>query len=143
MSRELIGGLPGQADINNQFVLQNLGTTLTDLKKLLKDGAGNYQFGALTAAYYGYVPGTPDYINWMEEAGTYDKKARDKIKKAIIKAVKDESAPVPIKFEWDENGSPQDVIVTLNSSPRSYTIKIVGYPAPAASALAGRKKKKK
>ena len=143
MSRALIAGLPGQTDINNQFILQNLGTTLTDLKKLLKDGNGNYQFGALTAKYYGYLPDTPEYINWMEEAGTYDKKARDKIKKAIIKAVKDESSPLPIKFVWDQNGSPKDVIVTLNSSPRSYTIKIVGYPAPAASPLAGRKKKKK
>jgi hypothetical protein len=143
MSRALIAGLPGQTDINNQFILQNLGTTLTDLKKLLKDGNGNYQFGALTAKYYGYLPGTPEYINWMEEAGTYDKKARDKIKKTIIKAVKDESSPLPIEFIWDENGSPKDVIVTLNSSPRSYTIKIVGYPTPAKSLLAGRKKKKK
>jgi hypothetical protein len=142
MSRELIGGLPGQADINDQFIPKNLGTTLTDLKKLLKDGSGNYQFGALTAKYYGYLPGTPEYINWMEEAGAYDKKARDTIKKAIIKAVKDESSPLPIKFDWDENGSPKDVIVTKNSSPPSYTIKIVGYPAPAASALAGRRKKK-
>ena len=67
VSRELIAGLPGQADINDQFIPQNLPKTLTDLKKLLKAGNGNYQFGSLTAEYYGYLPGTPEYINWMEE----------------------------------------------------------------------------
>lgn len=143
MSRELIAGLPGQADINDQFTVQNLPTTLTDLKKLLKEGNGNYQFGTLTAAYYGYQPGTPEYINWMEEVALYDKAARHKIKKAVIEALVDnKSAPLPITFSWDPTGSPQEVVVTVNSSPPSYTIEIVGYPAPAASALAKRRKKK-
>jgi hypothetical protein len=143
MSRELIAGLPGQGDINDQFIPQNLGKTLTDLKKLLQAGNGNYQFGSLTAEYYGYQPGTPEYINWMEEVALYDKTARDKIKKAVIAAVNHKSAPLPITFKWDPTGSPQEVVVTLNSSPPSYTIEIVGYPAPAASALASRRKKKK
>jgi hypothetical protein len=143
VSRELIAGLPGQADINDQFIPQNLPKTLTDLKKLLKAGNGNYQFGSLTAEYYGYLPGTPEYINWMEEVALYDKTARDKIKKAVIAAVDHKSGPLPITFKWDPTGSPQEVVVTLNSSPPSYTIEIVGYPAPAPSALAYRRKKKK
>ncbi len=143
MSRELIAGLPGQADINDQFIPQNLPQTLTDLKKLLKAGNGNYQFGTLTAAYYGYLPGTPEYINWMEEVALYDKTAREKIKKAVIAAVDHKSGPLPITFKWDPTGSPPEVVVTLNSSPPSYTIEIVGYPAPAPSALAYRRKKKK
>jgi hypothetical protein len=142
MGRELIAGLPGQADINDQFTLGNLPKTLTDLKKLLKTGNGNYQFGTLTAAYYGYLPGTPEYINWMDEVALYDKAARDKIKKAVIDAVDNKSGPLPITFTWDPTGSPKEVVVTLNSSPASYTIDIVGYPAPAASALASRRKKK-
>lgn len=143
MSRELIAGLPGQADINDQFTAGNLSKTLTDLKKLLKAGNGNYQFGSLTAEYYGYLPGTPEYINWMEEVALYDKTARNKIKKAVIAAVDHKPASLPITFKWDPTGSPQEVVVTLNSSPPSYTIEIVGYPAPATSALGDRRKKKK
>lgn len=139
MGRELIGGLPGQANINDQFTAQNLPKTMGCLKKLLKDGNGNYQFGSLTAAYYGYAPGTPEYINWMEEVALYDQTARDKIKKAVIAAVNHQSAPLPITFTWDPAGSPKDVKVSHSSS--SYTIAIIGYPAPAKSALADRKKK--
>src|SRR3954452_16931537 len=98
MSRELIGGLPGQNDINAQFTAPNLVKTLRDLKKLLQAGGGNYQFGSLTAEYYGYLPGTPEYINWMEEVALYDKTARDKIKKAVIAAVKHNPDPLPITF---------------------------------------------
>jgi hypothetical protein len=143
MGRELIAGLPGQADINNQFTAANIGKTLADLKKLLKEGNGNYQFGTLTALYYGYLPNTPEYINWMEEVALYDKTARDKIKQTIIAAVKNHSPPWPVKFVWHPTGSPQEVVVTQYSSPPSFTIDIVGYPAPAASALASRRKKKK
>jgi len=143
MSRELIAGLPGRQDINDQFTPGNLPKTLTDLKKLLKAGNGNYQFGSLTAEYYGYLPGSPEYINWMEEVALYDKNARDKIKKAVMAAVNYKSGPLPITFKWDPTGSPQEVVVTLNSSPPSYTIEIVGYPAPATSALAYRRKRKK
>jgi hypothetical protein len=142
MGRELIASLPGQKDINEQFTIQNLPKTLGDLKKLLHDGNGNYQFGSLTAQYYGYVPGSPAYINWMEEAALYDKNARDKIKKAIIEAVNHSAGPLPITFYWDPTGSPQDVKVTVLSSPPSYKIEIVGYPAPAASALADRRNTK-
>jgi hypothetical protein len=146
MGRELIAGLPGQQDINGQFTAQNLPKTLRDLKKLLQNGNGNYQFGSLTAAYYGYLPGTPEYINWMEEVALYDKNARDKIKKAVIDAVNHQPHPLPITFTWNPAGSPQDVTVTpLPSSynPTSYSIDIVGYPAPAVSALADRRNKKK
>jgi hypothetical protein len=141
MGRELIGGLPGQADINDQFTTGNLHKTLTELKKLLQNGGGNYQFGSLTAAYYGYLPGSPEYINWMEEVALYDKTARDKIKAAVIAAVKHHGAPIPITFHWDPTGSPKEVVVTV--TPASYRIDIVGYPSPAASALASRRKKKK
>jgi hypothetical protein len=141
MGKELLAGLPGQADINNQFVVAHLPATLNDLDDLLKVGNGNYQFGTLTAKYYGYEPGTPEYINWLEECGLYDKKARDKIKKGVIDAVKHHGGPLPIKFTWNPLGSPQSVTVTDHGS--SYTIDIVGYPAPAASALAERRKRKK
>ena len=143
MSRELIAGLPGQTDINTQFTAGNLAKTLALLKKLLKAGNGDYLFGELTAEYYGYKPDTPEYINWMEEAALYDKHARKMIKKAVIDAVTDKSGPLPITFSWDPTGSPQEVVVAYISSPPSYKIDIVGYPEPAVSALAARRKKKK
>jgi hypothetical protein len=142
MGRVLIAKIPGQKNINDQFIAGNLGTTLRHLKKLLEDGKGDYSFGALTAMYYGYTPGTPDYINWMDEVYTnYDKPARDKIKEAVIAAVTHQSKPLPITLHWDPTGSPKEVVVSQSSS--SYTIEIIGYPAPAKSALADRRNKKK
>jgi hypothetical protein len=140
MGRLVIAQLPGRANINDQFIPKNLRKTLRYLKKLLKDGNGTYQFGTLTAMYNGYAPGSPEYINWMEEVALYDKPARDKIKNAVIAAVTYEPDPLPITFKWNPTGSPQNVTVTQTSS--SCTIEITGYPAPASSALADRKKKK-
>lgn len=141
MGRLVIAQLPGRANINDQFIPKNLRRTLGFLKKLLKQGNGTYQFGTLTAMYYGYLPGTPEYINWMEEVALYDKAARDKIKDAVIAAVTYQPDPLPITFVWHPAGSPKAVTVTQTSS--SCTIDITGYPAPASSALADRRKKKK
>jgi hypothetical protein len=139
MSRKLIAKLPGKTNINDQFTTGNLAKTRAYLKKLLKDGGGDYLFGSLTAAYFGYAPNSTDYNRWMKVlADDYDQPARDKIKNAVIAAV-DQSPPLPITFDWDPTGSPKDVIVTRNSS--SYSIKIVGYHEPLKSALADRKKK--
>jgi hypothetical protein len=140
MNKKLIHKIPGKPDIIDQFKDQNLSKTLRLLKKLLKDGDGDYLFGALTAAYYGYAPNSPDYIRWMQELRNYDTAAQDKIKKAVIAAVNHQPKPLPINFTWDPNGSPKDVIVSQNSSPPSYTIAIVGYPEPLKSAFADRKK---
>lgn len=146
MRRNIVGRfiarVPGRADINDQFTGAHLSKSLRHLKKLLKDGNGDYLFGSLTAAYYGFLPGTPDYISWMEEAAVYDPPAREAIKKGVIAAVTNHPKPLPITFEWDQTGTPKGVTVTPNSSPpTSYTIKITGYPAPKNSALADRKKK--
>lgn len=141
MGRVLIAKIPGQKDINDQFIPgQHLDKTLGHLKKLLQDGQGDYPFGELTAAYYGFVHGTPDYKNWIKEAQTvYDTTAQDKIKRAVIAAVTHQPKSLPITFSWDEAGSPKDVKVTETSS--SYTVEIIGYPAPEKSALADRKRK--
>jgi hypothetical protein len=141
MARKLIAKLPGKTNINDQFTTGNLARTRALLRKLLKDGGGDYLFGSLTAAYFGYAPGSADYNRWMKVlADDYDQPARDKIKNTVIAAV-DQSPPLPITFDWDRTGSPADVIVTRHSSPPSYSIKIVGYPEPLKSALADRKKK--
>lgn len=141
MARKLLGKLPGKTDINGQFTTGNLARTRALLKKLLKDGDGDYLFGSLTAAYLGYVPGSADYNRWMKVlADEYDQPARDKIKDTVIAAV-GQSRSVPIKFDWDATGSPKGVKVTQHSSPPSYSIKIVGYREPITMALADRKKK--
>src|SRR5258708_11436958 len=79
-----IAGLPGRRDINGQFKPANIHRTLALFKGLYS--ACNYQFGALTAAYNNYLPGSSEYDTWMQDAGTYSQDGEDKIKNCIIKA---------------------------------------------------------
>jgi hypothetical protein len=141
-----IAGLPGQHDINGQFkVGANIHRTLALFKRLYN--AGTYPFGALTAAYNNYVPGSIEYNTWMQDAGTYPTAAQDKIKNCIIQALthKDQHGnddPIPVTINWSQ-GSPSDVKCTFHPSGPSYTIEIIGYPAPPQSLLAERREKKK
>jgi hypothetical protein len=147
MSRVTVAGLPGQKDINGQFTIgANIHRTLALFKKIYS--GGTYEFGALTAAYNNYVPGSGDYDTWMSDAGTYPPDAQDKIKNCIIQALihtdKDgKDDPIPVTITWDPLGRPQEVKCTFDPSGPSYTIKTVGYPEPPKSLLAERRGKKK
>jgi hypothetical protein len=139
-----IAGLPGRRDINGQFKSANVHRTLALFKRLYN--AGNYQFGALTAAYNNYVPGSSEYDTWMQDAGTYPPAAQDKIKNCIIQALthKDKHGnddPIQVTITWSP-GSPNDVTCTFDPSVPSYAIQIIGYPSPPDSALAERREKK-
>src|SRR5260370_41719314 len=77
--------LPGRRDINGQFKSANIHRTLALFKRLYS--AGNYQFGALPAAYNNYLPGSSEYDTWMQDAGLYPTDAQHKVKNLIIHAV--------------------------------------------------------
>src|SRR5258708_36660439 len=79
-----IAGLPGRRDINGKFKSANIHRTLALFKRLYN--AGNYQFGALTAAYNNYVPGSSEYDTCMQDAGTYPPAGQDNIKNCVIQA---------------------------------------------------------
>ena len=137
MSLLTIAALPGRRDINGQFKSANIHRTLGLFKMLYN--AGNYQFGALTAAYNNYVPGSIEYNTWMQDAGTYPQVAQDKIKNCIIKALtnKDKNGqddPIKVTITWTP-GSPNDVTCTFDPSVPCYAIEIIGYPSPPDSAL--------
>ena len=139
-----IAGLPGRRDINGQFNSANIRRTLGLFKGLYN--AGNYQFGALTAAYNNYVPGSSEYNTWMQDAGTYPQSAQDKIKNCIIQALthKDQHGhddPIKVTIKWSQ-GSPNDVTCTFDPSVPCYTIDIIGFPSPPDSALSERREKK-
>lgn len=139
-----VGGLPGRRDINGQFDHANIHRTLALFKRLYQ--GGNYQFGALTAAYNNYTPGSGEYDTWMQDAGLYPQDAQDKIKNCIVQALthKDKDGkddPIQVTITWSE-GNPNDVKVTFNPSVPSYAIEIIGYPSPPTSHLAERREKK-
>jgi hypothetical protein len=146
MSKKLIADIPGQNDINGQFIPKNMAKTFKEFKKLLKDD--NYVFGTLTAAYHGWAPGSPEYDTWMAEVATYPTTAQDKIKHAIIKALKHIKTnggddPIQVILKWTKDGTKKEVLPPVfDPTVPSYTIEIVGYPEPATSLLAERKKKK-
>ena len=136
--------LPGRRDINGQFKSANIHRTLALFKRLYN--AGNYQFGALTAAYNNYLPGSSEYDTWMQDAGTYPQDAQDKIKNCIIQALTNKGKdgrddPIQVTITWSP-GSPNDVTCTFDPSVPCYAIEIIGYPSPPDSALAERREKK-
>jgi hypothetical protein len=141
MALDTIGQLPGQRDINNQFTVGvNIHKALACFKRIQRNGT--YEFGALTACFYDLPKGEEQ--TWMDEVKIYPPVAQDAIKNCIITALNNQKDgkddPIPITMKWS-GGSP-DVKCTYNPSPPSYTIEIIGYPPPVASALAGRRAKK-
>jgi hypothetical protein len=143
MGLDIIGTLPGKKDINNQFTVgTNIHKALACFKRIQNNGT--YDFGALTACFYNLPPGEKQ--SWMDEVKTYPPAAQDAIKNCIIQALthKDKDGkddPIPLTMIWT-GGSNNEVKCTYTPSPPSYTIEIIGYPPPMASALAERKKKK-
>jgi hypothetical protein len=142
MGLDTIGQLPGKKDINNQFTVgPNIHKALACFKRIQKNGT--YEFGALTACFYDLPPG--EQQSWMDEVKIYPADAQDAIKNCIIKALTNQTNgkddPIPLTMTWS-GGSTNEVKCTYNPSPPSYTIEIIGYPPPMASALAERKKKK-
>jgi hypothetical protein len=142
MPLDTIAQLPGKKDINNQFTVgANIHKALACFKRIQNNGT--YEFGALTACFYDLPKGEGQ--TWMEEVKIYPADARDAIKNCIIKALTNQTDgkddPIPITMIWS-GGSPNEVNCTYSPSPPSYTIEIIGYPPPMASALAERRAKK-
>jgi hypothetical protein len=146
MSKKLIEDIPGQNDINGQFIPKNMAKTFKEFKKLLKND--DYEFGTLTAAYHGWPKGSPEYDAWMTEVGTYPTKAQDKIKHGIIKALKHikhdgGEDPIQVILKWTKDGTKKEVLPPVyDPSIPAWTIEIVGYKEPLPTFLADRKKKK-
>jgi hypothetical protein len=142
MTLDKIAQLPGQHDINEQYTP---GAHLDKSRGILHNMHGNYQFGALTADYYGYTG--QERQTWLDEAGTYPTDVKEKIKNAIIEALSHKNTngdpdPIPLKLEWSNGPGLPDVKVTYDPSAPSYTIEIINCLSPMASALAERRKRK-
>jgi hypothetical protein len=135
---------PGRPDINAQFTADNIRKTLADFKAV-ESRDGDYQFGALTAKFYKLTASETEA--WEGDlAKEYPKDVQDEIKRHIIHALthKDHhghESPIPLTIKWSAGA--KAVAVTYNPSGPSYKIEIFGFLSPAASALAGRREKKK
>ena len=101
---------------------------------------GNYQFGALTADYYGLTG--QERQNWLNEAATYPENVKQKIKNAIVEALSHKQngndAPIPVKLQWKSNAGPPDVQVTYDPGVPSYTIDILNCVPPIACGARGK-----
>lgn len=146
MAFDTIADLPGQLDINDQFVpgQNHIQKSLHILKHM-----SHYKFGALTADFYNLTG--QDRQRWLNEAATYPTDVQEKIKAAIVQAlnnVGDDGSPAPIqvKLKWASAPGNPDVRVTLDTSNPAapfYTVKILNCMSPMASALAERRKDRK
>ena len=145
MAELTIDSIPSRNDINGQFKPANIHRTLGELNSILRNGT--YKFGELTAKYNGYVPGSPDYDNWMHDAGLYPEYVKATITNIIIEAMtnKGPGGPIPIQvsFTWTPSADEKAVKVSYDASVPSFMIEIIGYQEPPSSALAERRAKKK
>ena len=104
----------------------------------------------LTALFFDLKKHPHEYATWIEDTENYPEPAKRAIKNVVIVSLtnKDKHGnphPVPIKWSWttDPNDpNKQEVIVTLNESPLSFSINLVGYPSPPNSLLAQRREKR-
>ena len=134
----------GRPDINAQFTAENIGKALADYNKV-KARDGDYTFGGLTAKFYDFdASQTSAWENDLNKE--YPKDVQNEIKRHIIHALthqddRGQEKPIPLKIKWGTGK--KGVVVTYNPSPPSYEIEIIGFLAPAASPLAGRRGKKK
>jgi hypothetical protein len=134
----------GRPDINDQFTAANIRKTLAEYKEI-KQRDGDYTFGALTAKYYHLdADATAAWESDLEIE--YPRDVQDEIKRHIIHALTHRDrhgheSPIPLTMKW--GGGAKAVVCTYNPAAPSYKIEIVGYLAPGASRLAGRRRSKK
>lgn len=134
----------GRPDINAQFTAANIKTTLADYKEI-KHRDGDYTFGGLTAKFYHFNSDVTEA--WEADIDAeYPKDAQEEIKRHIIHALTHHNEhgaedPIPLTIKW-LGGTKKGVVATYDPSGPSYKIEILGYLAPAAAAMAARRKKK-
>ena len=143
MPRRTIRLYPGRPDINAQYSTKNLAKTLAHYKKIRTSG-GDYQFGELTAQFYGL--NQREKQAWEDDLLTYSKGVQDEIKRHIIHALtrvnhSGQESPVPLTIEWKPGN--KAVTLTYDPSGPSYKIQIVGFPAPATKPFSLRRSKYK
>jgi len=106
-----------------------------------------YQFGELIMKFYGLSGPVSDAWN-SEITSFYTPDIQNEIMRTVVAALthkdnKGNYQPIPIRFDWVAgpcDGVGQGVRVTYNAVAPHYQLDIIGYPAPARSALAGRGK---
>lgn len=138
--------VPGRADINRAFSREHLAQMKADYAKLQQ--SGGYHFGDLSALFCGLDKQEREY--WDQEiASFYSPDVQQEIARTIQAALfhKDKSgleSPIPLRFDWPSGTEAisKGIRVTYNPVGPSYHIELIGYPSPAGSALARRRKEK-
>jgi hypothetical protein len=133
---------PGSSDINDQF---KAGKKIRKTKKIYDaiSRGGDYQFGELTAFFYGYDVDEADA--WQEDIkNNYPQSIINDIKKFVISVLDkvdphDPNTPISLKFVWDPHGPKR---AELTQTGDAYTITIYELREPARTSFVERQKKK-
>jgi hypothetical protein len=128
--------LPSSGQINGQFKPgPNMSKTLAAFKRLYRNG--RYTFGALTAEYNGWAPGSKQYDDWLKDLKPYHEgpipTAADQIVECISGALNAED-PLPVQLFWGSPTGRKEVTCSFDSTNNTYIINIIGYPVPRAAA---------
>jgi hypothetical protein len=126
MADDSVLARPGKKDINGQFTA---GKMIRKTKRIYDalSRNGDYQFGELTAFFYGYD--VDEAAAWQVDIKmNYPQDVIDKIKKFVIEVLdkvdpKDKNTPISLEFKWDQNGNPNAV---LTQTGDAHTITIYG-----------------
>jgi hypothetical protein len=149
MGLTTIAQFPGTVDLDTQYTP---GTNLHNSVGILHRMHGLYQFGAITADFFGMTGQAR--TNWLNEAGSYPDFVKDTIKDIVMDSLthkkNNQDDPIQIKWSWTSDSGYPGVKVTYDQGdpsgtpPRgpSYMIQIFNLASPMASALASRRERK-
>ncbi|WP_439407367.1 hypothetical protein ACNJX9_39060 [Bradyrhizobium sp. DASA03076] len=138
---------PGKVDINGQFTA---GAKIRRTRRLydrIKDASGKYNFGELTAFFYGYDEDQD--AAWQDDIrNNYPPNVIDKIRDHVVTVLlkvdpKDIHTPISLNFVWDPNAGPNggaDAVLTQVGN--AHTITIYGLMEPASTSFVDRQKAK-
>ena len=132
---------PGVPDVNEQFTQKNIAKTLRLYKKIKKRN-GDYQFGELTAKYYGFKK-DQDGAWQADLMKHYPEDVQAEIKRTIVHALtnvdhRGRAKPIPVSIGFSASKT-KAVVVTYQPSVPSYKIEITGFQGLLRKALAERR----
>ncbi|SRR5713101_3214069 len=145
MGDDIVLVRPGSPDINDQFKAGNKIRRTRRIYDRIKDrNNGSYNFGELTAFFYGYDEDQDD--RWQDDIkNNYPTYIIDQIKQNVITVLSkvdphDPHSPISLTFVWSKG--PVGVTMTSDSAGHAYTMTISGLKEPYSTSFAERRKTK-
>ena len=146
MGDDIVLVRPGSPDINDQFKAGNKIRRTRRIYDRIKDrNNGSYNFGELTAFFYGYDEDQDN--SWQDDINThYPSSIVDQIRQNVITVLskvdpQDSHTPISLTFKWNPTG-PVGVTMTSDSAGHAHTMTISGLYEPSSTSFVERQKTK-